>query len=154
VSVSITLIGGTEVLGRLNTIFRGSEKAIKDALTKTAVLVMNDAKAGHPKVSDYITGKAAMPFRIRTGPTAGEFAGQPRFLTRTGELRNSIQMTPARQETFSRNIVATVFSGLEKADDVEFGTPKFPAYPFLFPALISNRGIGLALVRAAMRRFF
>ena len=147
-------VDSRNVLAILSTLDRKVIDRVKKALDLTAAAVKNLAQSGHPKVRDSIQGAAAAPLRQLTGPLAGEFAFKPRFLTRTGNLRNSIQQQAATEDTFTGDLQAAVFSGMEYADDVEFGTVDIPPYPFMTPALISSIGLGRTLVMAALRRTF
>lgn len=140
----------TGALNRLSIINQRVQARVLDALDEGAALVANHAKQGHPKVHDDLQGTAARGFRVVTGPEAGDFSGWYRFLTRTGVLRNSIQQRKAKK--IGQDFQAEVFSGVEYADRIEFGSVRHQAYPFLRPALESQRGGILQRVQAAVRR--
>lgn len=150
-AISIKVKGVKRILAEFKSISRKVENAIKNSLDETAAEVQALARSEHPKVADRITGSAAASFRRMTGPKAGEFAFKPRFLTRTGILRQSIKISRARK-TLGGDIEATVFTAVKYGNDVEFGTVKTPAYPFLRPALNSATKKGQARLSLAIRR--
>ena len=127
------------------TILQGRvEPAVKDAIEKGAALVQAHARDNHPKISDKTLnlvrkmGRDRVSIlRTRTGFEAGRFAGNFRFLTRTGVLRNSIKI--ARAKRIRTGFQAEVFSIVKYANKIEFGTTKTRAFPFLRPALEANR---------------
>jgi HK97 gp10 family phage protein len=90
---------------------------LADAVEQSAVVVANKAKENHEHGSD---------------PHAME-----RFETQTGALVRSIK---SELTTVGHNeVVAQTFSTMEYAPNVELGTSKTRAYPFLFPALAESQ---------------
>lgn len=84
---------------------------ISEAVEKTAVEVVNNARANHEKGAHSL----------------GRYENQTTLLT------NSTQPTDARREGDS--IISTAVANREYAKDVELGTPHSKAYPFMYPAL-------------------
>lgn len=134
----------SSALSALGAIFNRVEERVKDALDQSAALVLNSARAGHPKVSDRIQGEAATPFREVSPASAGEFAGHYRFLTRTGILRNAIKIERAKRDGSGWR--SDVFVAVRYADQVEY-----QGYPFMRPALETNRREITRRVAAAVR---
>ncbi len=101
-----------------NIAMEGNKLLAKIAIAteKTAVDVSNHAKANH----------------IR-----GVAHGMGRFEVDTGILVKSI--TPELEVVNVEEVVAAVFTNMDYAIPVEFGTSKTRAYPFMFPALIANQ---------------
>ena len=128
----------------LQAIFGRIQDRVIDALDESAALVQNSAKEGHPKVEDSIRGAAAAPFRETTPAGAGDFSGMYRFLTRTGVLRNSITIDPAKKTDGGYS--SGVFSAVQYADFIEYS-----GYPFMRPALEVNRGNIQRRIAAAVR---
>ena len=89
---------------------------IAEAVEKTAVDVSNHAKANHVR---------------------GVAHGMGRFEVDTGVLHRSI--TPKLEKVTFKEVTAVVFTNVEYAIPVEFGTSKTRPYPFMFPALIANQ---------------
>ena len=96
------------------------------AVEKTAVAVSNHAKANHVQ---------------------GQAHGQGRFEVDTGVLVKSI--TPELETVNFKEVTAVVFTNVEYAIPVEFGTFQTRPYPFLFPALIANQRKLLEMVARA-----
>lgn len=140
VDIKVDISGAVSALSIL---FNRVQARVIDALDEGAALVLNSAREGHPKVHDSIQGFAALPFRQFTPAGAGMWAGQYRFLTRTGNLRNSIKIEGAKQtpDGFS----SAVFSAIEYADRIE------ETFPFVRPALETNRREITRRVGAAVR---
>ena len=86
------------------------------AVEKTAVDVSNHAKANHVE---------------------GVAHGMGRFERDSGILQKSI--TPELETVNFKEVTAVVFTNVDYAIPVEFGTFNTRAYPFLFPALIANQ---------------
>ncbi len=86
------------------------------AVEKTAVDVSNHAKANHVE---------------------GIAHSQGRFERDSGVLVRSI--TPELETVSFEEVTAVVFTNVEYAIPVEFGTSKTRAYPFMFPALVENQ---------------
>ena len=134
-AVEIT-IDARGALDKLAGVLPRVERAIVQGLDEGAALVQNHAKEGHPKVGDGLQGAAAARYRVAT-KQAGRYTGMLRFLTRTGVLRNSIFIQRARK--VSNGWRAAVYSGVRYADRIEYGSVRNPPYPFLRPALESQR---------------
>ena len=86
------------------------------AVEKTAVDTANHAKANHVR---------------------GSAHGKGRFEVDTGTLVRSI--TQELETVNFKEVTAVVFTNIDYAIPVEFGTSKTRAYPFMFPALIANQ---------------
>lgn len=147
VSITVDIQGAQQGLSKLRARL---DKEVLGALDEAAALVSNDAKADHPKVADNIQGAAADDRRALNPSGAGAYAGTYRFLTRTGVLRNSIQVVPARQT--AQGYEAHVVSGVEYSNKVEFGSVSTRPFPFLRAAIETQRGATLERVRAAVQR--
>ena len=113
----------------LNNLFIAKNKVlarVAEAVEKTAVDVANHAKANH---------------------TTGQAHSQGRFERKSGILQKSI-FSDLETVNFDE-VKAVVFTNLEYAIPVEFGTSKTRAYPFMFPALIANQENLKARLKAA-----
>lgn len=121
------------------------EANILDALDKAAALVANSAKENHTKYAYQSTvgvgyagvnraqAEQALLDRIRTPNPDGTL----RFLTRTGNLVNSI--VPIAAARTGGGFSAKVVSGMEYADKVEYGDVTSRPFPYMRPALEENR---------------
>ena len=138
----------SKALGALRAFGVRADTAVLDALDEVARVVANHAKTGHPKATQGGGNKDGE--RELTGPEAGEYAGDYRFLTDTGVLRNSIKIERAqRVGTVMR---AKVFSAVEYANKVEFGDVTSRPFPFMRPALEAAAPEGRKLIAEAIRR--
>lgn len=134
----------TGVLASLKSFSARVDEEVLDALDECAALVANHAKTNHPKAPDAIVGEHADAFRMQN------LDGSYRFLTRTGNLRNSI--LPRRAVKEGRGFIARVVSGMEYSDKIEFGSVENRPFPFMRPAIETNRDEILRRVRLAVRR--
>ena len=134
-------------------------RAIKDALDDVAAGVQNLARMGHPRIAK-VTGKLKRSVELRgrqrrdrlrslTG-RAGQFTGMMRYLTVTGATTQSIFIRRARQTISGYS--AEVFSGMPHATELEFGTAKRRAFPFMRPAAIQMEKPGREHLRRAIAR--
>lgn len=142
-------VKNVDAIAKLRLVVPRVRREIRDAVDVVLALVQKLARSQHPKIPDSVFGAAAASARPLTGPRAGPFAFMKRFLTRTGNLRNSIRIKRAR--IIGPDIIGIVFSAIEYADRIEFGSPRNPAYPFLRPALISASGPAVKILAAASR---
>jgi len=125
------VIGVTELNMNMATFARDAVRLLNKAAFSGAVLIQNEAKSGH-------------------GPDAH---ARGRYEDKTSNLTNSIQAE--RPKTFGAKIISVIVAGLEYAAPVELGgTYKPPngkawrsaAYPFMFPAMESQKRSVLDLV--------
>lgn len=105
-----TVEGAKKITERMKKAEREVTNEIEQALVNSALMVERDAKI-----------KAPVNKRRGLG----------------GRLRSSI--THKTENFGSNNPAAIVGTNVEYAKFQEFGTSKFPAQPFLYPALIENK---------------
>ena len=112
------------------------------AVEKTAVDVANHAKANHEssgaaaKLNDDIAFAEAFGAFGSLGSSKASSSGL-RYVNRTGTLTRSI--TPELTKVDFNEVMAQVFTNIEYAPMVELGTSRSRAFPFLFPALVTNQ---------------
>ena len=143
-------VKSADAIAKMRVIIPRVRREVRNAVDIVSALVQTLARSQHPKIPDSVFGAAAASARPLTGPKAGPFAFQKRFLTRSGNLVNSIKIQRAR--VIGPDIIGRVFSAIAYANRIEFGSPRNPAYPFLRPALISASGPAVEIIAAASRR--
>lgn len=74
----------------------------------------------------------------------------PRFYTHTQQLVNSMHIEDA--VVSAANISVKVLASETYAENVENGTPNSRAYPFMGPALIETKQLGVSIVALAVKR--
>lgn len=138
------ILGHQKVLNRL--MIQRSKLLARTAIAveKTAIDVSNHAKANHESggsasmLNDDIAFAEAFGGFGDFGSRSAETSGL-RYVNRTGHLTRSI--TPELTNVSFEEVVAQVFTNVEYAPNVELGTSRTRAFPFLFPALASSRKV-------------
>jgi HK97 gp10 family phage protein len=109
------VVGLNDVIAKITTLEGSVLGRVAEAVESSAVDVANHAKANHER---------------------GLAHTQGRFETRTGALVGSIM--PDLTEVSKTAVEAQVVATMDYGPNVEFGTSRSRAYPFMGPAMTEN----------------
>jgi len=108
--------GTLEVIAKIERMQNRLVMNVGEAVLSTCNDVANHAKSGHDDIMAH--------------------AGQ-RYINRTGLLTASI--SPALESADEKQVTGIVRAGMEYAANVELGTARTRAYPYMIPALEANK---------------